>query len=102
MARLRTILCPTDFSACSREAFRLAATLARAKGARLVVLYVNSSLGPMVAFQGALERLQPPEYGAKLRCLLRDFRVPDARVNVEHRLAEGDPVEVILRVAEET
>lgn len=43
MNSLRTILVPTDFSDCSRFAFRLAGKLARSQGAQLIVLHVHDS-----------------------------------------------------------
>jgi hypothetical protein len=41
MDHVKTILYATDFSDCSRYAFRLAGSLAREQGARLIVLHVN-------------------------------------------------------------
>jgi nucleotide-binding universal stress UspA family protein len=102
MSAIPTILCPTDFSACSRRAFRLAAALAGAQGARVLVLHVNPTLGPIVAYGGAMAQLQPPEYRDKLWHALRHFQAADSRVRVEHRVAEGDPVHEILRVVDET
>jgi nucleotide-binding universal stress UspA family protein len=96
-----TILYPTDFSDHSRVAFGLASALAREQGARLVVLHVNPTLGPMVAYGGALAQLQPEEEREKLRKELEQFRVPDPRVRVEYRLADGEPAAEILRAAGE-
>ncbi len=100
MSSIRTILDRTDLSAHSRYAFRLARLLARDHGARLVVLFVHSSPDPMVSYGPALERLQPPEDRARLERALRRFRARDSGVAVEHRLAEGEPAEEILRVAQ--
>jgi nucleotide-binding universal stress UspA family protein len=102
MFAIRTILCPTDFSDCSRNAFRLAGALARVYGARLLVLHVNQTLGPMVAYGQTLARLQPAEYQQKLGHALRRFHVPGFEVGVEHRLAQGDPVSEILRAARDS
>jgi nucleotide-binding universal stress UspA family protein len=44
---LKTILHPTDFSRCSQDAFRLACSLARDHGARLIVLHVVSLYDPV-------------------------------------------------------
>jgi nucleotide-binding universal stress UspA family protein len=97
-----TVLYATDFSDCSRCAFRLARTLAGAQGARLIVLHVNATPGPLVAYGEALAWLQPADYPRKLEHALRHFQVLDAGVRVEHRLVEGDPATEILRVAAET
>jgi len=47
MLAIRIILHPTDFSEQSDHAFRLACSLARDHGARLIVLHVRERLGPM-------------------------------------------------------
>jgi nucleotide-binding universal stress UspA family protein len=101
MAPIRTILCPTDFFDCSRYAFRLAGTLARAHGTRVVVLHVLQMPDPMVAYKEALAQLQPPAYREDLLRVLHRFRLAEASVPVEHRLTEGDPAEEILRIAGE-
>jgi nucleotide-binding universal stress UspA family protein len=100
--KFATILHPSDFSHCSRLAFQLAAALARAHGARLIILHVKQTLGPMVAYGKALAQLQPEEYQEWLDKNLHRFQVPDAAVLVEHRLSEGNAATEILRVAEET
>ena len=102
MLEIRTILHPTDFSDCSRLAFQLAATLAREHGARLIVLHVKQTLGPRVAYGKALAQLQPEEYQEWLRKILARFDVSNNRVQVEHRLSEGNAANEILGVARET
>jgi nucleotide-binding universal stress UspA family protein len=102
MFPIHTIVCPTDFFDCSRYAFRLASTLAREHNARLVVLHVTQMPGPEVAYGKVLAQLGPPEYRADLVRVLHRFQVPDSKVRVEHRLAEGDPAEEILRAAQDT
>jgi nucleotide-binding universal stress UspA family protein len=99
MNPIRSILCPTDFSCCSRQAFHVAAALARAHGARLVVLHVKQTFGPLVAYGEMLAGLAPAEYDAKLDEVLHKFNVSDGTVPVEHRLAEGDTVDQILEAA---
>ena len=100
MLKIRTILHPTDFSERSEFAFRLACSLARDYGARLTVLHVAEP--PMaVAGEGILwlplaVDEQPP------RERLQQLRPADPKVQVEHRLVEGDAAAEILRVAEET
>jgi len=102
MMPIHTILHPTDFSDSARYAFSVAAILAREHKARLVVLHVRQTLGPMVSFGDALARLETPGYQEKLWGLLRRFVVADSRVQVDHRMVEGDAVKQILRTAEHT
>lgn len=101
MDHIHTILVPTDFSDCSRYAFRLAGMLARETKARLVVVHVIQSLGPMVAYGDILEGCQPAEYEGKLRAVLEHFHLPDSTVPVEHRLVHGAAVKEILGTAGE-
>jgi nucleotide-binding universal stress UspA family protein len=94
------ILHPTDFSELSDYAFGLACALARAPGARVVVLHVGQP--PVVAHRDV--RTPPPQAGDYRQALadqLRRIRAPAADVAVEHRLEEGEPAEVIPQVARE-
>ena len=52
MLTLQTILHPTDFSPSSDYAFRLANTLARDHGSKLIVLHVAATLGPELLTYG--------------------------------------------------
>ena len=88
----QTILHPTDFSERSGYAFRLACSLARDRGARLIVLHVM----PVPLVQE--KRFYQEEMSAELNRL----RAPDSQIQVEHRLEEGDPATQILRIAQET
>jgi nucleotide-binding universal stress UspA family protein len=92
MLSVQTILHPTDFSERSGYAFRLACSLARDRGARLIVLHVM----PVPLVQE--KRLYREEMAGELSRL----GAPDARVRVEHRLEEGDAATQILRLAQET
>jgi universal stress protein A len=98
---IRTILHPTDFSDCSRYAFRVAGMLAREQGARLVVLHVKLTLGPLVAYGEALADLEPEGSPERLLEVLHRLRLSDPEVQVEHRLVEGQGADEILRRAEE-
>jgi nucleotide-binding universal stress UspA family protein len=91
MLPLRTILHPTDFSERSGYALQLACSLARDHGARVIVLHVM----PVPLVQE--KRLYREEMAEELNRL----GAPDARVQVERRLDEGDPATQILRVAME-
>jgi nucleotide-binding universal stress UspA family protein len=91
MFPIKTILHPTDFSETSEHAFRLACSLARERGARLVVLHVvPTSLSA-----------EQRGFGEDIEEELSRVSMPDANVDVERRLEEGDPTRVILRVARE-
>lgn len=91
MFPIRTILHPTDFSGGSGYAFRLACSLARHYGARLIVLHVM----PVPLVQE--KRFYREEMAGELNRL----GAPDPAVSVEHRLEEGDAVTQILRVAQD-
>ncbi|HEY7156605.1 MAG TPA: universal stress protein [Gemmataceae bacterium] len=125
MLPLATILHPTDFSDYSEFAFRLACALARDYNARLILLHVIS---PSMAIYGGSP--VPTEKGADVEeakeCLRErekshwrlpcstDFLVGEAKEKlrqlegqahhgrVESQVMEGDPVDMILRTAEET
>jgi len=86
MTPVHTILVPTDLSAPSLQAFELACSLARDRGARLEVLHVADVAETSEAIDCLRDRL---------------YRMlkPDSGVRMECRLGVGDPAEVILRVA---
>jgi nucleotide-binding universal stress UspA family protein len=97
MLTIRTILHPTDFSERSEHAFHLACSLARDHGARVVLLHVVSI--PVAAYEGVV--LPPPIEEATEDAKRRLSQMEPAGIPVEHRVAEGDAAEMILRVAEE-
>jgi universal stress protein A len=100
MLAIRTILHPTDFSDYSCNAFRLACSLARDYGAKLIVLHVAQ---PPFAFAGEGVLIQPPEFDTEpLREQLLEMQPSDPSIKVQHRLIHGDPVPEVLSVAEET
>ena len=101
MSSIHTILHPTDFSDCSRYAFRLAGMLAREQGARLIILHVNPTLGPEVACREVLAELEPEGSREKLLKILHRLQVSDPKVQVEHRLVDGEGVPEILQLAAE-
>lgn len=100
MLPIKTILHPTDFSERSALAFRLACSLARDYGARLIILHV--AVPPMpIAIEGVA--MPPPALDLKLlREQLQQLRPENPKVPVEHRLIEGDAATEILDVAGET
>lgn len=103
MLPIRTILHPTDFSAPSDYAFRLACSLARDHGARLLVLHVFERQA--LAYPGVMTPPPPPPASAEQRDAaleqLHRIKPRDAAIAVEHLLAEGIPATAILQVAQE-
>jgi nucleotide-binding universal stress UspA family protein len=97
---IRTILHPTDFSGPSEIAFRMACALARDCGARLVVLHVAEF--PANVYPEATRHDDPALRHPALWAKVRRLRPPSPEVPVEHRLADGDAAEEVLRAARET
>ena len=98
MAGIQTILHPTDFSENSRYAFQTACALARDYRADLVVLHVMMpSVSPLV--DDAAARSTQVRRIAGLAGGTSWPQPSDPQIRVEHRLAEGDPAEEILRLA---
>jgi nucleotide-binding universal stress UspA family protein/quercetin dioxygenase-like cupin family protein len=97
MAGIQTILHPTDFSESSRYAFDTACALARDYHAKLLVLHVMMpSVSPLLQ-QRPPDPLRPAESQVSLAQL--PWPQPsDPQIRVEHRFAEGDPAEEILRL----
>jgi nucleotide-binding universal stress UspA family protein len=93
-----TIVHPTDFSDCSKDAFRIACSIARDHHARMIVLHVTSI--PDLPYKGYGTPGSPllaEEYLAEVRQDLERMQPADPQVPCEHRLAEGDPFQEILR-----
>lgn len=105
MLAIDTILHPTDFSERSEYAFRLACSLGRDHGARLVVLHV--AVPPHVGYLEGVPVVQeePAEnYSEKMweefhRMESLDPNVRDLRI--ETQMIEGDPAAEIVRAANE-
>lgn len=95
MLALRTILHPTDLSDATQPAFRLACSLARDYGARLVVLSVYP---PPVSGAEAVDLGRPENALDDLLTQLRQLK-PEPQVHVEYLVAEGRPVDQILATA---
>jgi len=100
MLPIRAILHPTDFSPPAEYAFRLACSLARDYGARLLVMHV---VQPPAAAYGEMFINLPSEGGFKERAQasLRQLLTPAPQVAVETRVEEGDAATHIVRVAQE-
>jgi len=88
MLQVKTVLHPTDLTVASRHAFDLACQVARDRGARIVVLHVvpppNQNFAEVVIGNplAGLQEIAP-------------------EVPIDTRVENGDPADVILRVAEE-
>lgn len=87
MYPIHTILHPTDFSSGSAFAFEMACALAKDYNARLILLHVV--LPPTT-----------PLFNKPLEMRFPWPKPPDPKLSVEHRVAEGDAPEEILRLVE--
>jgi nucleotide-binding universal stress UspA family protein/quercetin dioxygenase-like cupin family protein len=98
MPGIQTILHPTDFSNNARPAFEMACALARDYQAKLLVLHVMMpSVSPLLRSPPP-DPLRPDE--SQESAVKWPWPQPtDPRIRVEHRLAEGDPADEILRLA---
>src|SRR5262245_48848711 len=97
MLALHTILHPTDLSPLSEFAFRLACSLARDHGARLVLLHV---LQPPAAYGEVVTEPVTEADRQMAREALSRIQPADPDIPVDHRLAEGYPEVEILRAAQ--
>ena len=99
MLPVATILHPTDFSECSELAFRLACALARDYKARLVLLHVLPP--PIIIYGGGAVPPDPWPTIEEAKARLRELEGHAHHMRVESQVMEGDPVDMILRGAEE-
>lgn len=100
MLPLGTVLYPTDFSENSEFAFRVACALARDYKARLVLLHVIPP--PMVIYAGGPVPAETWPNVEEVTEKLRQLEGRSHHVRVESQVMEGDPVDMIVRAAEET
>ena len=96
---VKTILYPTDFTESSEETYRVACQLAHDRKARLIALHVTPKA--VVKHVEGHSELPPAQAREKLWEAMRQPRPEEAGLAVEHRLEEGDPVQAILRAAEQ-
>jgi len=96
---IKTIVAPTDFSPSGEAAVQFATSLARGLGASLVLVYAADA-----AVSYGLDTIHPvliePDFAA-LEELLAGAGPGDGSVPCRRRVVEGDPADVILRVADE-
>jgi nucleotide-binding universal stress UspA family protein len=91
-------LFPTDFSTAAEAGLAEAETLAKARGATLLILHVQE---PMMAFDCALYYGPLEPATETLDRLLHEVTPSDPTIRVQHRLSMGDPATEIVRVANE-
>jgi nucleotide-binding universal stress UspA family protein len=108
MPLVKTILFAADFSESSRQAFRLACSLAREGESRILVVHVLEAVhiamepiasGPSAAPFSIDERYGGYHEAVKER--LRETYVPTTQIDIQYQTRDGAPAEEILRVAEE-
>jgi nucleotide-binding universal stress UspA family protein len=95
---IRVLLHPTDCSDVSEAARRVARSLARDLGAKLVLLHV---LPFDVLFNELAVPVDPREYRAALERMGQHLDGPDLKYPVETRLSQGDAAAEVLRTAGE-
>jgi nucleotide-binding universal stress UspA family protein len=100
MWQIKTILNPRDFSDPSAAAHQIACEIARKHQARIVFLHVTDK--PVMSYVEKTSDLPTLEVQKRLSETLRSPLGFEAGLNVEQRMVEGDTVQQILRVAEET
>ena len=94
----RKILFPTDFSHASDAALDWATSLARERGATLLIVHVEE---PPAAYAGGEMYYGMPDPATEdLEKMLFQVRPTDPQVRHEHRLLTGDPATAIARLAE--
>jgi nucleotide-binding universal stress UspA family protein len=97
MLPIRTILHATDFSENSAFAFRVAASLARDHGARLLLLHVVEE--PVIPYGGVMTPPPPSTAAADAKEQLLRIKPRDPRVKMEHLLLIGEPATAICQAA---
>jgi nucleotide-binding universal stress UspA family protein len=97
--QLKTIILPTDFSHSDERSLKLATSMARDTGAKLVIVHVEE---PATAYGGGEMYYGMPEPSLDdLKAMLSRVVPSDPQVPYEHRLLEGDPATAVTRLAEE-
>jgi nucleotide-binding universal stress UspA family protein len=96
---VRVIVHPTDFSKASEAALKVARSLARDIGARLVVLHVIPL--PVYASGTMAAELDPQVYREALEDVRKRLDGSDLKYPVESQLCRGDATDEIARSTEE-
>lgn len=94
----RKILFPTDFSTAGQTALEMATSLARDRGAKLLIVHVEE---PPVAYGGGelYYGIEMPDH-SELERMLREVVPTDPAVGYEHSLIIGSPATAIVHLAE--
>lgn len=94
----RKILFPTDFSTLGQATLEMATSLARDRGAKLLIVHVEE---PPVAYGGGelYYGINEPDRN-ELQRMLSKVVPADAAVAYEHRLVLGSPATAIVDLAE--
>lgn len=108
MPLYRSILVAADFSDRSKDAFRMASSLASETKTRMFVLHVGAlqtTIVPPLAFEevGMVVPIpaEQPAYQKTLKERLRDEFAPSHAVDVEYLVRMGEPAQEILKAARE-
>jgi nucleotide-binding universal stress UspA family protein len=99
MFPIRTIVHATDFSDSARAALQVACSLARERGARLVILHVQPPPATTRAVAQAI--LDEGSYRDELRQGLHGLLAEGDAARAEYRVVTGEAAPEILRVARE-
>jgi nucleotide-binding universal stress UspA family protein len=102
MAQFGLILCGVDFSERSREAFRVACSLAQESKTSMYVLHVVEPMvlaGELGMAMPVPDYVTPAEHDQELLARLRDEYAPNHPLDVEYRVRTGTPSEEIVRTA---
>jgi universal stress protein A len=95
----RKILFPTDFSHTGDAALALATSLARERGATLLIVHVEEP--PAAYGAGEMYYGMPDPVTEDLRKMLLEVKPADGSVPVRHLLITGDPASSIVRCAQD-
>lgn len=95
----RKILFPTDFSHTGDAALEMASTLARERGAKLLIVHVEEP--PAAYGAGEMYYGMPDPVTEDLRKMLEQVVPPSPDVVCERRLITGDPAMAIANLAHE-
>jgi nucleotide-binding universal stress UspA family protein len=99
---ISTVAVGTDGSATAEEAVRQAADIARRYGAKLVLLSAFPSAGGFAAYAD-IELEWASSSKAQVRTILKrsETALREDGIECESRSDEGDPADVLVRLAEE-
>ncbi len=93
------ILFPTDFSTTANEALRMAVSLARENGAKLLIVHVEEP--PLAYGGGDMYYGVPTPSIDQIKTMLAEIDPGAPDVEVERHLVTGEPADAIVRLAEE-